>query len=49
MNVDENELSRRRDEWKSPEPSVKTGWLYRYSKMVQSASKGAVIDAEASK
>ena len=49
LNVDENELSRRRDEWKSPEPSVKTGWLYRYSKMVQSASKGAVIDAEASK
>lgn len=41
--VDENELQRRREKWVCPEPKIKTGWLGRYSRMVSSASEGAVL------
>ncbi len=41
--VDESELDARRSELKQPEPKVKTGWLSRYSRMVSSASEGAII------
>ncbi len=40
--VDEAELSRRKAEWRPPEPKIKHGYLARYSRMVSSGSTGAV-------
>jgi dihydroxy-acid dehydratase len=40
------ELKARRAAWTPREPKVKTGWLYRYSKMVTSGSQGAVLRAD---
>jgi len=40
------ELKKRRAAWKAPKPRIKSGWLYRYSKMVTSGSQGAVLRAE---
>ena len=39
--VDEAELSRRKANWRPPEPKIKHGYLARYSRMVSSGSKGA--------
>jgi dihydroxy-acid dehydratase len=44
--ITQQELERRRNEWKPPKPKVKGGWLERYSKLVTSASKGAVLTVE---
>ena len=41
--VDEPELARRRAEWVRPKPKISTGWLGRYSRLVTSANKGAVL------
>lgn len=41
--VDNQELSRRRDLWTSPEPRIKSGYMKRYAQMVQSASSGAIF------
>jgi len=41
--VDEQELSRRRDLWTTPEPRIKSGYMKRYAEMVQSASSGAIF------
>ncbi len=38
------EIEKRRKEWKMPEPRINYGMLGRYAKMVQSASKGAVLN-----
>jgi dihydroxy-acid dehydratase len=46
VDLTEAELKARRAAWRAPEPRVKTGWLYRYSKMVTSGSQGAVLKAE---
>jgi dihydroxy-acid dehydratase len=46
VDLSKAELKARRTAWKAPEPRVKTGWLYRYSKMVTSGSQGAVLKAE---
>lgn len=43
LKVSEEELERRRANWKAPEPRVKTGYLARYAKLVSSADKGAVL------
>lgn len=43
LHVSDEELEARRKEWTKPEPRVKKGWLSRYSRLVQSASKGAVL------
>jgi dihydroxy-acid dehydratase len=40
--VDEAELSRRKADWRAPEPKIKHGYLARYSRMVSSGSTGAV-------
>ncbi len=40
------ELQARRAAWKPLAPRVTTGWLYRYSKMVTSGSRGAVLSAD---
>lgn len=44
LEVSDEELSRRRAAWKSPEPKVKGGYLARYARMVTSADKGAVLE-----
>ncbi|MDL2248220.1 dihydroxy-acid dehydratase [Tyzzerella sp. OttesenSCG-928-J15] len=41
--VDDNELQKRRESWKEPEPKFKKGYLSRYAKMVTSANTGAVF------
>ena len=41
--VDPEELKRRKEEWRPPEPKVKAGYLARYAKLVRSANTGAVF------
>jgi dihydroxy-acid dehydratase len=43
LNVDEAELAARRERWTVPKPKVTKGVLARYSKLVSSADKGAVL------
>uniref|UniRef100_UPI003FD76600 dihydroxy-acid dehydratase n=1 Tax=Treponema sp. TaxID=166 RepID=UPI003FD76600 len=43
LDVSEEELAKRRAEWKAPEPKVKDGYLARYAKLVSSADKGAIL------
>jgi len=44
VNVSDEELAKRRAGWKQPAPRYTTGVLAKYSKLVGSASKGAVTD-----
>ncbi|MBC7334004.1 MAG: dihydroxy-acid dehydratase, partial [Actinobacteria bacterium] len=41
--ISEEEMKSRMNSWKAPDPKVKEGYLYRYSKSVTSASRGAVL------
>ncbi len=41
--VSDEEMEQRRAKQVMPEPKIKTGWLARYSRMVTSADKGAVL------
>ncbi|MGM9973317.1 MAG: dihydroxy-acid dehydratase [Clostridiaceae bacterium] len=43
LRVSEEELERRRETYKAPEPKVQGGWLERYARMVSSANTGAVL------
>ena len=43
--LDDEELERRRASWTAPPFKYTSGTLYKYSKLVQSASKGAITDA----
>lgn len=43
LHVADEELERRRSNWKGFEPKVKTGYLARYSKLVTNASSGGVL------
>ena len=43
LRVDDATIARRRAAWALPEPKIKEGYVYRYSKMVTSASTGAVF------
>ena len=43
LEVSDEELENRRADYKAPEPNVKHGWLSRYSHLVSSAAKGAVM------
>ncbi|UHA74279.1 dihydroxy-acid dehydratase [Paenibacillus sp. 481] len=43
LQVSDEELDRRRANWKGFEPKVKTGYLARYSKLVTNASQGGVL------
>ena len=45
LEVSDEELAKRRANWKKPEPKIKTGYLARYAKMTSSASTGAVVNA----
>lgn len=42
LEVSEEELARRREEWSPPEPKITTGYLARYATQVTSAATGAV-------
>lgn len=41
--VEEKILGERKLLWKEPEPRIKTGYMMRYARMVQSASTGAIF------
>lgn len=41
--LDEQEIKKRLAKWKPPAPKIKEGYLFRYSKLVTSASKGAIF------
>jgi dihydroxy-acid dehydratase len=43
VHVSEEELARRRERWEAPPPRVAEGYLARYSRLVSSASEGAVF------
>ncbi|MDF2671572.1 MAG: ilvD [Paenibacillus sp.] len=43
LQISDEEMERRRANWKPFEPKVKTGYLARYSKLVTSASTGGVM------
>jgi len=42
--VAEDELARRREAWRPPEPKIKHGYAARYSRLVSSGSQGAVME-----
>jgi dihydroxy-acid dehydratase len=42
--VSDSELAKRKEKWNPPELKIKEGYLYRYAKLVTSASKGAVLE-----
>jgi dihydroxy-acid dehydratase len=42
LEVDEAELARRRAGWAPPEPTLRTGVLGKYARLVRSAALGAV-------
>ncbi|HUT75915.1 MAG TPA: dihydroxy-acid dehydratase [Armatimonadota bacterium] len=44
--VAQDEIARRRQAWRAPEPKVKRGWLARYARLVTSAASGAVLSAD---
>jgi dihydroxy-acid dehydratase len=44
LNVPDEELAKRRAAWKRPEPRYKRGLLAKYTKLVSTASKGAITD-----
>jgi dihydroxy-acid dehydratase len=44
MDVSEEELNKRKANWKQPDLKVRKGSLYKYAKIVASASKGCVTD-----
>jgi dihydroxy-acid dehydratase len=44
LNVDEEELERRRQEWTPLPPRFTTGVLGKYAKLVRSAAQGAVCN-----
>ncbi|WP_238884357.1 dihydroxy-acid dehydratase [Clostridium sp. YIM B02551] len=43
IKVSDEELESRRKDWKEPEPKITDGYLGRYSKLVSSASQGAIF------
>ncbi len=43
VKLTKEEIDKRFKTWKKPEPKIKTGWLNRYSRLVTSASTGAVL------
>lgn len=43
LTVSEDTLKSRRQKWQPPEPKIKSGYVYRYSQMVTSASSGAIL------
>ena len=46
LRVDAATLEQRRDKWTSPSPRIKEGYLARYSHLVTSGSRGAILSNE---
>ena len=44
LNISDDEMKRRLEDWKNPNSSPKSGVLAKYKKTVQSASNGAITD-----
>lgn len=44
LEVNEEELARRRALWRPPEPKIKAGYLARYAALVTSAGRGAILN-----
>lgn len=44
LEIEENEIQRRKKLWNPPPLKIKEGYLYKYIKMVSSASKGCITD-----
>ena len=44
MNVSDEELAERRKKWQAPTPTVTSGVLAKYARLVSSASLGCVTD-----
>ncbi len=49
LDVAEEALAKRREEWRPREPKVTEGYLARYAQMVTSGAKGAVMKRELNK
>ncbi len=43
LDVEDKEVEKRLSGLKAKEPRVKSGWLYRYARLVSSADKGAIL------
>lgn len=43
LEVSDEELEKRRAEWKAPPPKLSSGYLARYARFVSSADKGAIL------
>jgi len=43
LHVTDDEIVRRLEKWKKPEPKIKKGYLSLYSRLASSADEGAVI------
>jgi dihydroxy-acid dehydratase len=43
LNVEEDELGRRKSAWIRPQPKVTSGYLARYARSVSSATTGAIV------
>ena len=46
LNVSDEELAKRREQWTAPEPRYKRGVLAKYATLVSSSSQGAVTDKD---
>jgi dihydroxy-acid dehydratase len=44
VNLSKAEIAKRFKSWKPIPPKIKTGYLARYSKLVSSADKGAILE-----
>lgn len=44
LDVSEEELARRKEQWKPRTPKVKTGYLARYAALVTSGNRGAILE-----
>ena len=49
LDVSDEELARRKAEWKPRDPKVTTGYLKRYASMVTSGNKGAILQVPENK
>lgn len=43
LHVTDDEIARRLEKWKKPEPKIKKGYLSLYSRLASSADEGAII------
>ncbi|MGQ9921055.1 MAG: dihydroxy-acid dehydratase [Desulfobacca sp.] len=46
LKVPAEELAARRQQWQPPAPKIRRGYAYRYSRLVTSGSKGAILTEE---